>query len=109
MRESRLSMITNRPETSDPVDFSFLFLSNMKDLQEVQPRESVHVKKRSDGKYNTASIRVSNNFQHYQLSKSTKTKPKTTRYSHLLTCKKRKRHKKIALLFFFVFSEKSYL
>lgn len=59
MRESRLSMITNRPETSDPVDFSFLFLSNMKDLQEVAPRESAHVKKRSDGKYNTASIRVS--------------------------------------------------
>jgi hypothetical protein len=59
MRESRLSMITNRPETSDPVDFSFLLLSNMKDLQEVAPRESPHVKKRSDGKYNTASIRVS--------------------------------------------------
>ena len=52
-------MITNRPETSDPADFSFLFLSNMKDLQEVAPRESAHVKKRLDGKYNTASIRVS--------------------------------------------------
>ncbi|CBY38052.1 unnamed protein product [Oikopleura dioica] len=61
MRESRLSMITNRPETSDPADFSFLFLSNMKDLQEVAPRESAHVKKISDGKYNTASIRLSNN------------------------------------------------
>merc|ERR1711973_692996 len=58
---SNIVSLVSRPETSDPLDFSFLFLATMDDLNDSQPRESKYVKKTKDGKYRTTAIRLSNN------------------------------------------------
>merc|ERR1711953_1275507 len=56
-----LSVIA-RPECSDPVDFSFLFLSSLEDTQDSNPRESKNLKLNKDtGKYRSSAIKMSNN------------------------------------------------
>merc|ERR1712134_210072 len=58
---SNIVSLVSRPETSGPLDFSFLFLATMDDLNDSQPREAKYVKKTKDGKYRTTAIRLSNN------------------------------------------------
>lgn len=54
--------VISRPECSDPIDFSFLFLSSLEDAQDSNPRDSRNLKFNSESsKYRTTAVKLSNN------------------------------------------------
>jgi len=54
--------VISRPECSDPIDFSFLFLSSLEDAQDSNPRDSRNLKFNSESsKYRTTAVKVDEN------------------------------------------------
>ena len=51
--------VISLPECSDPIDFSFLFLSSLEDAQDSNPRDSRNLKFNSESsKYRTTAVKV---------------------------------------------------